>query len=332
MTIINLSLLCAFMDIDVVVIGLNSAPTLQKCLQAAFSNHYTQGKVNYFYVDGGSTDNSLAIAQQFPQFTILKIAQEHPTPSAGRNMGWQHGKAPLVQFLDSDTELNPDWFNKAVPLIEPKDIAAISGFLKELNPNQSIYNWFCGHEWNSQPGYSETFGGNVLIKREVLEKSKGYDNDLVAGEDPELSRRIRQLGWKILHSDEPMASHDLDTQTLIKYLKRSYRTGYAYGLLFDRHHIWKPEVLRIVVRSLLFFLFLILSLLYSWWFLIPALVFLFFPRLFRVKSISKNMRLTMEEASLYSWHASIIVIPQFFGIIRYYYGKWFNKPLRNKRC
>lgn len=318
------------MDIDIVVIGLNSASTLKKCFESAINSRYSKGQLHYYYVDGGSIDQSMEIAQQFPQFTLLKVAREDPTPSAGRNMGWEHSKSPLVQFLDSDSELDPDWLTKASALLQDSEIAAVNGYLKEMNPDASIYNWICSHEWNGQPGLVESFGGNILIKREALEKTKGYDDDLVSGEDPELARRIRKAGWKILKTSEPMATHDLNTQNLVKYLKRSYRTGYAYALLFDRHHFWKHEVMRIVIRSSLFFLCLLLSFIGSWLFLLPAFFFLFFPRLFRVNSISKNMNLTKEDASLYSWHASLVVIPQFFGIIRYYFGKWFNQPLRNQ--
>lgn len=319
------------MDIDIVIIGLNSASTLKKCLEAASKADFSNGQLHFIYVDGGSTDHSLALAQEFPHITVLQLNTKYPTPGAGRNMGWKNGHAPLVQFLDSDTELDPNWLTKGSLLLQDPQLAAVNGYLKELNPNASIFNWICGKEWNSKPGFCETFGGNVLIKREVLEKTSGYDTELTAGEDPELSRRIRKAGWKILHSDIPMATHDLDMQTATKYIKRSYRTGYAYGLLFDRHGIWKPEVIRILIRTFAFFGFLCLSFIYSWWFLFPAFFFLFLPRLLRVKSIAHHMNLSKEDASLYSWHASFVIIPQFFGIIRYYYGKWFHQPLRNKR-
>lgn len=318
------------MDIDLVVIGLNSATTLMKCLQAAINCRYTKGKLHYYYIDGGSKDNSIDIAKEFPQFTILRVAREHPTPGAGRNMGWEKGSSPLVQFLDSDTEIHPDWLEKASGHLDDPEIAAVDGYLQELNPDTSIYNWICSHEWNGKPGFQEVFGGNVLVKRAVLEKTQGYDDDLVVGEDPELARRVRMEGWKILKIADLMATHDLNTQNIRKYLKRSYRTGYAFAAVYDRHHFWKYEVMRIVLRSTLFFACLIFTFIKNWLFIFPAFFFLFYPRLFRVDSIAKKMDLSKEDASLYSWHASLVVIPQFFGVIRYYYGKWFHQPLHNK--
>jgi len=41
--------------------------------------------------------------------------------------------------------------------------------------------------------------------------------------------------------------------------------------------------------------------------------------------------LNNKEAKIYGWHCSMVVLPQFFGIIRFYVGKLFNKPLKNKR-
>jgi GT2 family glycosyltransferase len=46
-------------------------------------------------------------------------------------------------------------------------------------------------------GPCDFFGGGVLIRREALEDANGYDEYLIAGEDPDLSYRIREKGWEI---------------------------------------------------------------------------------------------------------------------------------------
>jgi GT2 family glycosyltransferase len=216
------------MDVDCVIIGVNAESTLEACIRSVFQNRYTAGKINVYYVDGGSTDRSVESARGFEGVHIIEIFPDYPTPGLGRNAGWTQGSAPLVQFLDSDTILDHHWLTKAAEAMG-QGIGAVRGNREEINPEASVYNWIGNLEWNAPPGECEAFGGDVLIRRSILEETGGYDEILVGGEDPELSRRVRLKGWKIIQLDEPMTRHDLAMTTWRQYWKRAYRTGYAYG-------------------------------------------------------------------------------------------------------
>jgi GT2 family glycosyltransferase len=96
----------------------------------------------------------------------------------------------------------------------------------------------------------------VLIKRKALEDVDGYDEYLIAGEDPDLSYRIRAKGWSIYRSGKTMAMHDINMNSFFKYLKRAFRGGYAYAEVSYRYikkseKMWLRETLRILVRSIL---------------------------------------------------------------------------------
>ena len=78
--------------------------------------------------------------------------------------------------------------------------------------------------------------------------------DLIAGEDPELSYRIRQSGWQILRIDAQMTTHDINMSTFRQYLKRAYRSGHAYAeialrFLRNEEKLWLKELTRIVVKA-----------------------------------------------------------------------------------
>lgn len=334
--------------IDCVVIGVNAAATLERCLTAITASNYPQDLLHIIYVDGGSQDTSVSIAQGMGRVTVVALQPEYPTPGLGRNAGWRAGKAPFVQFLDSDTILDPDWLQKAIASMEA-DIAAVKGNREEMHPEHSVYNWIGSLEWNGSPGESESFGGDVLIRRQALQECNGYDEELVGGEDPELSRRIRLNKWRILHLDTTMTLHDLAMTTMQQYCKRAYRSGYAFAAVIDRFTdsptpFWKKELRRIVVRgggfvglSLLGLVCLFLSF-FTLIALLPAVVFLalgllllFFPRLFRVKYFQKDKKITYRQAKVYAWHCSFVVVPDIFGVCRFYLGKLLNRPLRNKR-
>jgi cellulose synthase/poly-beta-1,6-N-acetylglucosamine synthase-like glycosyltransferase len=72
------------------------------------------------------------------------------------------------------------------------------------------------------------------MRRAALEAAGGYDPEMIAGEEPELCRRMRAMGWRILHIDCNMTGHDLAMARFGQYWRRSERTGYALAKVAER--------------------------------------------------------------------------------------------------
>lgn len=334
--------------IDCVLIGVNCSKTLLRCLDSVVASDYPKNKVHLYYVDGGSIDRSIAIANQFDGVRVIALNPEYPTPGLGRNNGWRLGSSPYVQFLDSDTILDRQWLNFAVKAMNEASVGAVAGFRKEMYPEHSIYNWIGNLEWNGPVGDSSCFGGDVLIRREVLEQTCGYDELLVGGEDPELSRRVIRANWKIIRLDALMTRHDLAMRTVRQYLKRAFRSGYGFAAVRTREakagsDFWKSEFDKIVIKGGVFFTCIISSLLpvliepsqktlsLTVLTAAPGIAILLNPRLFKVRKFMRENNLNREEANIYAWHCSLVVIPQLFGIMRFYAGLVTHNPLKNKR-
>ena len=330
------------MDIDCVIIGINTEKTIEQCITHLLASHYTRGAIHIYYVDGGSTDDSIPKAGAFAGVNVIALHPEFPTPGLGRNNGWKVGTSPLVQFLDSDAMVEPHWLDRAVDaLMDNKEIGAVRGNRYETHPRASVFNWIGDMEWNGEPGICDAFGGDVMIRRPILEETGGYDEILVAGEDPELSQRIRQKGWQILQLNTPMCGHDLAMMHLGQYWKRGHRTGYGYAAVTARCGLsaggfWLRELFRISARGGGFVGFtlagLILGVVHPLFLLLlfPGLLLLFYPFLFRTSWFMEHKKLNREMAMIYALHCSLVVIPQFFGVKRFFWGKLLNRPLRNK--
>ncbi|TDT72439.1 glycosyl transferase family 2 [Hypnocyclicus thermotrophus] len=329
-------------SIDIVIIGLNAEKTIVRCLNSieGVIKVNSDKKIKVYYVDGGSVDNTLLLVSRYKFVNILKFNKKNPTPGAQRNFGWQQGKGEYVQFIDSDTTLELSWFNEALNFIKKDDkIGAVCGKRVELYPYISFYNWIGNIEWNPKFGNVLEFGGDVFIKREVLEKTNGYKDSLIAGEDPELSYRIRNLGYKILKIDRVMTYHDLAMINFRQYLKRSFRSGYAFAEInYMYKDMWGQELKRILVRggiSLILFiialLFVIIDYRITLFAILSSLLLLFRPRLFLVSKFMILYNLNKDEGKKYAWHVSLVVLPQFLGSIRFYLGKLLKKPLKNNK-
>ncbi|MBT3378291.1 MAG: glycosyltransferase [Lentisphaerae bacterium] len=330
------------MNVDCVIIGLNSEATLDDCIKSVVESDYASGDIRVYYADGGSSDKSIEIAQRYENVQVINVEAEYPTPGRQRNSGWRAGSAPLIQFLDSDTVLHPQWLARAAEALGQEEVGAVRGGLRERHPEASVYNWIGNLEWNMPPGECAEFGGNVVVRRDALEKTTGYDDDLVVGEDPEISQRLRKDGWRILQLDAPMATHDLGMTRLSQYWKRSFRTGYGYAVVAARHRkdgegFWLYECGRIIARGGGSLALAVLALLgtllnpMALALLLPALFLLLYPRLCRIGHFMTLKELERPAAKRYALHCSLVVVPEFLGMTRYAAGALVGRPLRNRR-
>lgn len=216
----------------VVVIGRNEGDRLKRCLESV------QGLPNtVVYVDSGSTDDSIAIAQVCLA-TVVELDLHTPfTAARARNEGFQ--KLILMQpsldyvfFVDGDCEVVPGWLDMAKQFLdEHSDMAVVSGLRRERFPEKSIYNLLIDIEWREYPfGDVKMCGGDALIRISAFRQVKGYRPDLICGEEPEMCVRLRQAGWRIWRLNEPMTLHDAAMYRFGQWWKRAVRGGYAFAL------------------------------------------------------------------------------------------------------
>ena len=92
------------------------------------------------------------------------------------------------------------------------------------------------------------------MRRSCLEQTDGFDETLIAGEEPELCARLRARGFSILHIDAPMTRHDLSISRWSQYWRRATRAGYAYAQIAARTSrtampLWRSEARGNAVRT-----------------------------------------------------------------------------------
>jgi cellulose synthase/poly-beta-1,6-N-acetylglucosamine synthase-like glycosyltransferase len=238
--------------VAVVVIGRNEGERLRACLTSVLAMDYPRDLLDIVYVDSGSTDNSVALAESLGVRTVVL---DGPTTAArGRNAGWTRTTAPFVLFLDGDTLLHPEFIRNNIRCFEDPSIAGVFGDRREMRTGDSVYNALFDLDWNTQPGFTLYFGGDALVRREALEAVDGYNERLIAGEEPEMCRRMRERDYRILHVAEPMTRHDLAMHTFAQYWRRSLRTGHAYAEVSALYSnttdpLWSAESRRNVLRG-----------------------------------------------------------------------------------
>ena len=136
------------------------------------------------------------------------------------------------------------------------------GRRRERFPDQSVYNRVAELEWDSPIGESKYFGGDAMLRVDAFRQVDGYNPEMIAGEDPDLSVRIRQHEWIILRIDAEMTLHDMAMTRFSQWWKRNMRIGFAFaqgaamhGRPPERH--WARELRRTIFWGLLLPLFIL---------------------------------------------------------------------------
>lgn len=218
--------------VSVVVIGRNEGKRLTACLASVHDARWQNLNYELIYVDSNSTDDSVASAKASGA-QVLQVKPLRPSAATGRNAGWRAAQGDFVLFLDGDTMLHPDFVTRALASMQDR-VAIVWGHRRERAVQDSFYNRILDLDWVYQPGETAFCGGDALMRRAVLAEVGGFDEALIAGEEPELCRRLRAKGYTIQHPDIPMTTHDLAIRRFGAYWKRATRAGHAYAEISRR--------------------------------------------------------------------------------------------------
>ena len=319
-------------SISIVVIGRNEGQRLALCLE---SIQKVRGVVvdEVIYADSASSDGSPEVASRYGA-TVIVVRPERPTAAIGRNAGWRRATSDLILFLDGDTVLHTDFAQAACRALQQESsIAVVWGHRHEIYPQVSVYNRVLDLDWVYPPGLTQFCGGDVLMRRQVLLETGGFDESLIAGEEPELCRRIRARGYGILHIDCAMTGHDLQITRWSQYWKRATRAGHAYAEVSERFRnsedpFWTSDRRRNLMRGSCWLISLAAAIVNIPFFgLVPVALWLCLLLLLSLRSawMARWKRSTPETLLLYGIHSHLQQIPIFMGQLQYELSKMRRK-------
>lgn len=217
-------------DVGIVVIGRNEGKFLRASLASALS-----ATAAVVYVDSGSTDDSLEIAADLG-VVVLELDTSIPfTAARAYNAGVNHllarySSVQFIQFLDGDAQLVAGWVHTAYSvLVNNPEVAVVCGRRREKFVERSIFNLLADMEWNTAIGEVTACGPEAMMRLSLFQTIRGFDETLIAGEEPEICFRFRQAGGEIWRIDAETSRHDMNMMTVGQWWQRSRRGGYAFA-------------------------------------------------------------------------------------------------------
>jgi GT2 family glycosyltransferase len=310
--------------IGVVVIGRNEGERLERCLASLVG---VADKI--VYVDSGSTDSSVQMAQGLGVVVVALDMTQPFTAARARNAGFECLQQLLqemvyVQFVDGDCEVVDGWLAKAQAFLDEHSAVAVAcGRRRERFPQRSIYNLLCDLEWDTPIGEAQACGGDALMRADAFASMNGFRPDLIAGEEPELCVRLRAAGWKVWRLDAEMTGHDAAITRFGQWWQRTLRGGHAFaegaflhGAAPERH--WLRESRRAWLWGAgIPAVSVVAGLLFGW---LGLLMLLVYP--LQVVRLARRGHLSARENWL---HALLLVLgkfPEMLGQVKFLLGRF----------
>lgn len=183
-----------FPNIDVVVPTFNCSSNLKKCLRSIEKQEYN-GQINITIIDGGSTDNTIDIAEEFGAKIFINKGQYGTGLNGARHFGETKTNSYYVWVIDSDNFIVEETVaSELVSTFENRNDLNIVMPEIAINPSSNRFNkWLSLAEQFSvnQMKVSNNFNGKYfyvpditygitncsLLKRKDLVSVGGYDSD-----------------------------------------------------------------------------------------------------------------------------------------------------------
>ena len=193
-------------QVSVIIPVFNKATTIQKTIESVLAQTFTDFEL--LLVNDASTDNSLAIIEQFRDSRIQLINQEHKGVSYTRNTGIKASKSPFVAFLDADDIWQQNHLENMIQLSKNHfECAVFSSGYSVIYPNKiRNFNFKTAPKspmdfFENSLDFSLLHPSIIMIKKTVFDTVGYYDTSYPGGEDTELWIRM-MLKYKLCFSNE----------------------------------------------------------------------------------------------------------------------------------
>lgn len=241
-------------DVWVVIPTWNRVTDLIACLESLEKVNYSP--LHILVVDNASQDNTTGIvSEKFPDVHLLTLEENKGAPQAS-NIGFEYTLnkgADFVLRLDSDTVVSPDFLTPLVSkMIDSPEIGVISPKIYYYEPPDVL--WYAGvdahpfhfgatHDLQNQKDSTKAnqsrivdyaWGAAMLIRREVLEKTGGFDPQFfIYYEEIDFCQRIQDLGYHIYYLAESEIWHKVGIQHTNGWT--AYQWNRSKMILFRKH-------------------------------------------------------------------------------------------------
>ncbi len=226
-------------SVSAIVTVYNKQNTIAKTLESLLSQPSKFKEI--IVVDDGGTDGSAEIVKKFAEKhkNIRYAFQKNQGVALSLNAGLRMVNTDLVAVLDGDVALPENWLPTLMSYFGNKEIAAVSGLTKTMNPKNL---WAALAGYNVEYRQSKIEGEfvdhlsttNVIYRKAVLDKIGLFDPEFRYGQDNEISYRILAAGYKLVLSKKTFCLH-FWPESFMGFMKQRMHGALGRVMLIKKH-------------------------------------------------------------------------------------------------
>ncbi len=198
-------------QVSIVIPAFNEEKYIENTLFSLLkSEQKTQINYEVILVDNNSTDHTVKIAEKFKTGMNLRIISEKTQGrGAARARGFKESLGEIILSADSDTIFHNSWVETLSSALKKGEVVAVTTSVRIIDCDpltnflvnffqpklMVVYRLLLGHYWLS--GFSSG------ILKSVYESSGGFNAQMQAQEDLDLSFKVAKLG-KIKFINKPV--------------------------------------------------------------------------------------------------------------------------------
>jgi GT2 family glycosyltransferase len=171
-------------------------------------------------------------------------ASDRPlSPARARNRGAALAKGEILVFIDADCEARKDWLAVLDERLQDPQVAVVGGGIEfdtrsywRLADNLSMFYEYLTLHPPGDRGQLPSL--NLAIRRCAFEETGGFDAERYprpAGEDSDLTIRLRQRGYDLNFEPRAVVYHNPTRKSLPDLLRHGYYQG-KYSTKVDRRY------------------------------------------------------------------------------------------------
>ncbi|RVW01065.1 mycofactocin biosynthesis glycosyltransferase MftF [Rhodococcus xishaensis] len=173
-------------------------------------------------------------------------------PAAARNTGLEAAKTPFVAFLDSDVVPQTGWLERMLGHFSDPSVALVAPRIVALEPDGAMLARYEHARSSLDLGRKEAAvrsgspvsyvpSAAMLVRREILVDTGGFDEAMRVAEDVDLCWRLQESGWRLRYEPVAHVAHD-HRVSFGKWFTRKVFYGTGAAELAARHEGMVPPI------------------------------------------------------------------------------------------
>lgn len=240
------------MRVSVVIRTLNEGRHLPELLTGIRRQHYDGVDVEIVVVDSGSTDDTLAIAQQFG-CVVTHIRREAFSFGRSLNLGCATATGDILVITSGHcVPIGNDWLRQlCAPVAEGRVDYSYGrqqgGPMSRFSECQIFARYFPDRSRVPQPGFFCN-NANAALARKAWEAHR-FDEELTGLEDMELAKRLCAAGGKVGYVAEAAVYH-YHYESWPQVKRRFEREALALQVILPQIHVSRRDTARYILTSI----------------------------------------------------------------------------------